>query len=114
MKFWPLSIEKLDEGKNLKIIFDNKKEFTICAELLRVESPSADVQGHSGPKKIITNKKDITIKKIEQIGNYAIKIIFSDEYCSGIYTWELLYNYGNNQQTLLDSYYNSLKLTASS
>ena len=106
--YWPLSIEKLDQGKNLRIVFDYKIEFVICAELLRVESPSADVQGHSGTKKIVKNKKDITIIKIEQIGNYAIRIIFSDDHSSGIYTWELLYNYGKNQQILLKNYYDSL------
>jgi DUF971 family protein len=108
MKYWPLSLEKLDNGKNLKIIFDDNVEFIICSELLRVESPSAEVQGHSGPKKIIRNKKDITIKKIEQIGNYAIRLIFSDDHSSGIYSWELLYNYGKNQKILLEQYYNSL------
>ena len=105
---WPLSIERLDHGKNMKIIFDDNVEFVICAELLRVESPSADVQGHSGQKKIVKYKKDITIIKIEQIGNYAIRIIFSDDHSSGIYTWELLYNYGKNQQMLLKNYYDSL------
>jgi DUF971 family protein len=108
MKCWPLSLEKLDNGKNLKIIFDDNAEFIIRSELLRVESPSAEVQGHSGPKKIIRNKKDITIKKIEQIGNYAIRLIFSDDHSSGIYSWELLYNYGKNQKILLEQYYNSL------
>ena len=108
MNYWPLSLEKLDQGRNLRVIFDNKKEFTISAELLRVESPSADVQGHSGPKKIIKNKKDVTIKKIEQIGNYAIRIIFSDEHSSGIYSWELLHDFGKNQEVLLKKYYNSL------
>ena len=108
MKYWPLSLEKLDNGKHLKIIFDDNVEFIICSELLRVESPSAEVQGHSGPKKIIRNKKDITIKKIEQIGNYAIRLIFSDDHSSGIYSWKLLYNYGKNQKILLEQYYNSL------
>ena len=55
MNCWPLSLEKIDQGKNLRIIFDDKIEFVICAELLRVESPSADVQGHGGPKKIVKN-----------------------------------------------------------
>ena len=105
---WPLSLEKIDQGKNLRIVFFFKMEFIICAELLRVESPSADVQGHSGPKQIVKNKKDISIKKIEQIGNYAVRIIFSDDYSYGIYTWELLYNYEKNQQILLKNYYNSL------
>ena len=108
MNCWPLSLEKIDQGKNLRIVFDDKMEFIISAELLRVESPSADVQGHSGPKKIVKNKKDIIIIKIEQIGNYAIRIIFSDDYSSGIYTWELLYNFGKNQKTLLKNYYDTL------
>ena len=108
MNYWPLSIEKLDKGKNLNIIFDDKIEFVISAELLRVESPSADVQGHSGPKIIVKNKKDVLIKKIEPIGNYAIRIIFSDDHSSGIYSWELLYDYGKNQEILLKNYYNSL------
>ena len=108
MNYWPISLEKLDQGKNLRIVFDNKIQFVICAELLRVESPSSDVQGHSGLKKIVKNKKDITIKKIEQIGNYAIRIIFSDDHSSGIYSWELLYNYEKNQKALLKKYYNSL------
>ena len=108
MNCWPLSLEKIDQGKNLRIIFDDKIEFVIRAELLRVESPSADVQGHSGPKKIVKNKKDIIITKIEQIGNYAIRIIFSDDHSSGIYTWELLYNYGKNQKILLKNHYESL------
>ena len=108
INYWPLSIEKLDQGKNLRIIFDDKIEFVICAELLRVESPSADVQGHSGPKKIVKNKRNITIKKIEQVGNYAVRIIFSDDHSSGIYSWKLLYDYGKNQQILLKKYYDSL------
>ena len=108
MNYWPLSIEKIDNGKQLKIIFDSLSEFVISSEILRVESPSADVQGHSGPKKIVRNKEDVVIKKIETVGNYAIRIIFSDDHSSGIYTWELLYNFGINQKMMLDNYYKSL------
>ena len=76
MEVWPVSIEKLDNGKSLNISFDDKSEFKISAELLRVECPSADVQGHGGPKIIVKNKKNILINKIEEVGNYAIRITF--------------------------------------
>ena len=109
MNVWPLSIEKKDDGKNLFIVFDDNSKFTISAELLRVESPSADVQGHGGPKVIVKNKTDVLINKIEQVGNYAIRIIFSDDHSSGIFSWNLLYDYGKNQKSYLNTYYNSLK-----
>ena len=108
MNPWPLKLEKLDNGRNLKIVFDNQEEFIISAVLLRVESPSAEVQGHGGPKVIVKNKNDTIIRTIEQIGNYAIQIIFSDDHCTGIYSWELLYNFGKNQKVLLENYYNSI------
>ena len=111
MDVWPLSIEKRDNGKSLLVVFDDESKFNISAELLRVECPSADVQGHGGPKLIVKNKHDVLINKIEQVGNYAIRIIFSDDHSSGIYSWNLLYDYGKNQKSYLNNYYKSLKLT---
>jgi DUF971 family protein len=57
MSIWPTTIKKIDSGKNLLIKFENNDEFTVSAELLRVECPSADVQGHGGPKIIVRNKE---------------------------------------------------------
>ena len=108
MNAWPLSIKKIEDGKNLLILFDDNCEFTISAELLRVECPSADIQGHGGPKIIVKNKSDVLINKIEEVGNYAIRIIFSDDHSSGIFSWDLLYDFGKNQKSYLNSYYNSL------
>ena len=76
--------------------------------MLRVESPSSEVQGH-GRKVIVRNKKDIQINNIELIGNYAIKIIFSDGHDSGLYTWEKLLEFGLNEKTFLLDYYETLK-----
>ena len=109
MDVYPISIEKKDNGKNLFIVFDDHSKFTISSELLRVECPSADVQGHGGPKVIVKNKSNVLINKIEQVGNYAIRIIFSDDHSSGIFTWNLLYDYGKNQKSYLNNYYNSIK-----
>ena len=55
-----------------------------------MESPSADIQGHGGPKTIVRNKRNVLIDQIEPVGNYAIRIIFSDNHSSGIYSWGLL------------------------
>ena len=108
MNIIPISIEKKDNGKNLLISFDNESKFIISSELLRVESPSADIQGHGGPKKIVRNKGEVLISQIEPVGNYAIRIIFSDNHSSGIYSWELLHDLGKNQDKYLKAYYNSL------
>ena len=110
MEVWPVSIEKLNHGEYLFILFDDKSGFKISAELLRVECPSADVQGHGGPKIIVKNKKNVLINKIEEVGNYAIRIIFSDNHNSGIFSWDLLYDYGKNQKKYMENYYNSLQL----
>ena len=110
MSIWPISIKKIDSGKNLLIKFENNDEFTVSAELLRVECPSADVQGHGGPKIIVRNKSDVIINSIEQIGNYAIRIIFSDDHSSGLFSWDLLHDYGKNHDLYLNKYYKSLNL----
>jgi DUF971 family protein len=110
MSIWPITIKKIDSGKNLLIKFENNDEFTVSAELLRVECPSADVQGHGGPKIIVRNKSDIVINSIEQIGNYAIRIIFSDDHSSGLFSWDLLHDYGKNHDLYLNKYYKSLNL----
>lgn len=109
MNVWPVSIEKLNNGEYLFIVFDDKSEFKISSELLRVECPSADVQGHGGTKKIVRNKKNVLINKIEEVGNYAIRIIFSDEHSSGIFSWDLLYDFGKNQKKYIENYYNSIQ-----
>ena len=110
MSIWPTTIKKIDSGKNLLIKFENNDEFTVSAELLRVECPSADVQGHGGPKIIVRNKSDVVINSIEQIGNYAIRIIFSDDHSSGPFSWDLLHDYGRNHELYLNKYYKSLNL----
>ena len=108
MEVTPTLIQKKDNGKYLSIHFDDNSKFNILSELLRVESPSADVQGHGGPKIIVRNKGNVLIDQIEPVGNYAIRIIFSDNHSSGIYSWELLQDFGKNHNKYLKEYYNSL------
>jgi DUF971 family protein len=108
MEVTPTLIQKKDNGKYLSIHFDDNSKYSILSELLRVESPSADVQGHGGPKIIVRNKGNVLIDQIEPVGNYAIRIIFSDNHSSGIYTWDLLHDFGKNHDKYLQEYYNSL------
>ena len=78
------------DKKSLSVHFNDGFETQISAELLRVESPSAEVQGHSpDKKKIIRGKKNVKIIHIEYVGNYAIRLLFDDGHETGIYSWVL-------------------------
>ena len=107
---WPTEIRLAKSKSLLDVRFDDGKSFSISAELLRVESPSAEVQGH-GPSQKITpfGKRDILIKSIEPVGNYAIRIGFSDGHDTGIFSWNTLYDYGLRQDELMTDYLSRLK-----
>jgi DUF971 family protein len=102
---WPMEIRLKKAEKRLEIDFDDGVRFSYPAEFLRVESPSAEVQGH-GPsqKQIVAGRMHVGILEIEQIGNYAIKIKFDDLHDTGIYSWEYLYGLGRDQDTLWRQY----------
>ena len=102
---WPEEI-RLNKAKDILFVkFDNGYETTLTAELLRVESPSAEVQGHgSGQKTTPAGKANVTIAAIEPVGNYAIRISFSDGHDTGLFSWDILHDYGQRQQQLIDDY----------
>ncbi len=105
---WPLEIELVRNKKSLNITFDDGKDFNLSAEYLRVHSPSAEVQGHSpSERKLVAGKAEVAIVQIEEIGNYAIRLIFDDQHDTGIYSWQYLYKLGSefdlNWQDYLDS-----------
>lgn len=102
---WPEEIRLSKAKDSLFVKFDNGYETTLTAELLRVESPSAEVQGHgSGQKTTPAGKGNVTIGAIEPVGNYAIRISFSDGHDTGLFSWEILHDYGQRQQQLIDDY----------
>ena len=107
---WPEEIRLAKSKSLLDVKFDDGKSFSISAELLRVESPSAEVQGH-GPSQKITpfGKQNILIKSIEPVGNYAIRIGFSDGHDTGIFSWSTLYDYGLRHDELMTDYLSRLK-----
>jgi DUF971 family protein len=89
---WPLELRISADRRNLTVVYDTGERVTLSAELLRIESPSAEVQGHGpGQKKIVTGKKDVTIAEMEPIGAYAVRILFSDGHSSGYFTWAYLH-----------------------
>jgi DUF971 family protein len=109
-RFWPTEIAYSKAEKILTVSFDNGESFRIPAELLRVESPSAEVQGHSpDQKQVVAGKQGVGIIDIEEVGNYAVKIAFDDLHDSGIYTWELLYDMGKNQDKMWADYLSDLQ-----
>ena len=107
---WPEEIRLAKSKSLLDVRFDNGKRFSLSAELLRVESPSAEVQGHGpGQKTTPVGKRDILIESIEPVGNYAIRIGFSDGHNTGIFSWNTLYDYGLRQDELMTDYLSRLK-----
>ncbi len=98
------------EEKVLEVDFEDGKTFSLPAELLRVESPSAEVQGHGpGQKTIIAGRRHVGILDVEAVGNYAIRINFDDLHDTGIYSWDTLYDFGQRQDELWQDYLDALK-----
>src|SRR6201991_4542749 len=106
----PVSITAHQQSRVLEVGFSDGRSFRIPFELMRVYSPSAEVQGHGPGQEILqTGKRNVVIESLEPVGHYAVKPIFSDGHDSGIYTWELLYRLGAEQGTLWAQYEKRLK-----
>lgn len=107
---WPKEIRYVSEDKHLEVGFDNGVRFSYPAELLRVESPSAEVQGHSASeKKIVAGRRHVGIMEIEPVGNYAIRIKFDDLHDTGLFSWQYLYQLGENQDEVWQAYLDGLE-----
>ncbi|MBT3237569.1 MAG: DUF971 domain-containing protein [Rhodospirillaceae bacterium] len=106
----PTEFRLKQEEKILEVDFDNGKSFSLPAELLRVESPSAEVQGHSPDQKtVIAGRKHVGILGVEPVGNYAVCIKFDDLHDTGIYSWDTLYHFGKNQDAMWQGYLDALE-----
>ena len=101
----PESLTVHGQTRVLEIGFSDGKTFRIPFELMRVYSPSAEVQGHGPGQEVLqTGKRHVTIVDIEPVGNYAVKPTFSDGHDSGLFTWEYLYFLGSQEQELWSDY----------
>jgi len=108
-KIYPLEIKLHQASKLLEIKFSNLTECMLSCEFLRVHSPSAEVKGHGPGQEILqTHKENVTIESIEPVGQYAIKLVFSDGHNTGIYTWDYLYELAATYEVLWEEYIKKL------
>jgi len=106
---WPTEIRVKRADKRLEIAFDTGETFSLPAELLRVESPSAEVQGHNpSQKQIVGGKRAVGIDGAEPVGNYAVRLIFDDGHATGLYSWKYLYELGRRQDEIWQAYLDAL------
>jgi DUF971 family protein len=107
---WPVEIRLLRDRRALQVAYDDGKIFDLSAELLRVTSPSAEVQGHSeAERKTVGGKRNVTILSVDPIGNYAVRIGFDDMHSTGIYSWAFLRDLGLNAGRRFQDYLDDLQ-----
>jgi len=112
---WPTEI-CLDKAKTtLSVTFESGERFSLPAEYLRVESPSAEVQGHTASQKqIVPGKKNVKIVNLEEVGNYAVRIVFDDGHDTGLYAWDWLFDLGRDQNKKWSAYLEALRKSGGS
>ena len=105
----PKEIRLSQDKRTLTVRFDDEHSHELTAELLRVESPSAEVQGHDpSQKRIVPGKKDVSIVGIEPVGNYAVRLVFDDGHDTGIYSWQTFNDLIVNAEVLMAAYLDAL------
>ena len=106
----PTALTVHSQSRVLEIAFSDGAAFRIPFELMRIYSPSAEVQGHGPGQEILqTGKREVEIVTLEPIGNYAVKPVFSDGHESGLYTWDYLYQLGADETRLWEDYQRRLQ-----
>jgi DUF971 family protein len=107
---WPAEIRLKRDRRSLHVRFDDGVEFDLPAEYLRVLSPSAEVQGHSPEQRqTIAGKVDVTITAVDPVGNYAVRLTFSDRHDSGLFSWPYLRKLGSERDALWSGYLRDLE-----
>lgn len=106
---WPNELRVVKDRTGLAVTFESGLSATIPAELMRVESPSAEVQGHSAAgKQLVAGKRGVTIKGVEPVGNYAVRIVFSDGHDTGLFTWRYLHQLAEGGDAMMADYQTAL------
>lgn len=102
---WPTEIRLSGDKRSLTVSFDTGESYVIAAELLRVCSPSAEVQGHAPDQRVlVAGKRDVRIVGINPVGSYAVCLVFDDGHDSGLYSWDHLLDTGRRQEELMAGY----------
>jgi DUF971 family protein len=101
----PTEIKLHQKSRVLEIAFADGKSFRLPCEFLRVYSPSAEVRGHGPGQEVLqVGKREVEITRVEPVGHYAVQLTFSDGHDTGIYSWDLLYDYGLHQEAMWQHY----------
>jgi DUF971 family protein len=107
---WPTEIRLMKDRRTLAVRFDDDVEHALPAEMLRVMSPSAEVQGHSAEqRKTVGGKREVSIAAVDPVGNYAVRLTFDDGHNTGIFTWGYLRKLGDEREALWSGYLAELK-----
>ncbi len=107
---WPVELRVLRAERRLEADFDDGSTVSLPAELLRVESPSAEVQGHGPSQKVtVPGKRSVGIVRLEPVGIYAVRIVFDDGHSTGIYAWSYLLRLGREQERIWGDYLKALE-----
>jgi len=102
---WPTEIRLSKDRRTLSVAFESGERYDLSAELLRVTSPSAEVQGHSeAERKTVGGKRNVAILRVDGVGNYAVKLAFDDMHDTGIYSWSFLRELGAEAEQRLATY----------
>jgi DUF971 family protein len=110
---WPVEIRLVKDRRALNVTFDDGAAFSLPAELLRVTSPSAEVQGHSeAQRKTVGGKRNVMILSVDPVGNYAVRLGFDDMHNTGIYSWAFLRDLGINSDRRFQDYLDDLEAKA--
>ncbi|HTH41408.1 MAG TPA: DUF971 domain-containing protein [Rhodocyclaceae bacterium] len=111
----PTELKLHNTSRILEVSFDDGSHYRLSYEFLRVFSPSAEVRGHGvGQGVLQTGKREVTITDVEPVGNYAVKISFSDGHNSGLYSWDVLHTLGSQQEALWQDYLKQLEAAGAS
>ena len=112
---FPTEIKLHQKSRVLEISFSDGRAFRLPYELLRVYSPSAEVRGHGPGQEVLqVGKRAIEIRTLDPVGSYAVQPVFSDGHATGIYSWDYLYELGQNQEKLWSKYLEKMKQAGAS
>ena len=110
MDYTPTEIRLQKKSRQVVIAFDNGNRFELSFEYLRINSPSAEVQGHGPGQEVLqTGKENVQVTAIEPVGHYAVRLVFDDGHDTGLYTWKYLYDLGAERDSKWQAYLDRLK-----
>jgi DUF971 family protein len=111
----PVELKLHQASRKLEVSFDSGERFELPYEYLRVFTPSAEARGHGPGQEVLqVGKREVTIERVDPVGNYAIQPVFSDGHSSGIYSWDMLYNLGKHRDELWQAYLEQLEAAGAS